>query len=76
MSWDPVCGAKVERNQTNHTLEHNGIVYQFCSGSCQNAFQQKNAVENDAQSGDERGGGWIRYIHAVLMILALLFFLL
>src|SRR4051794_40365572 len=36
---DPVCGMRVDRETAQHSLEHAGQRYNFCSRSCLEKFQ-------------------------------------
>jgi YHS domain-containing protein len=36
---DPVCGMHVDKATAQHTAEHNGTTYYFCSRGCMLDFQ-------------------------------------
>ena len=36
---DLVCGMDVDRTTTDHTVEHEGATYHFCSAHCQAKFE-------------------------------------
>ena len=41
---DPVCGMDVDRVTTDHTVEHEGATYHFCSAHCQGRFEANPSV--------------------------------
>jgi len=48
---DPVCGMKVQKNDSKATAEYEGETYYFCSTSCRDTF-----IENPEEytTGDEK----------------------
>ncbi|MFB6095963.1 MAG: permease [Haloferacaceae archaeon] len=51
---DPVCGMDVDPEETDHTLEHDGRTYYFCSASCKSSF----TPEQDRTSIREQATSW------------------
>jgi YHS domain-containing protein len=41
MKTDPVCGMKVDENQSQYQSQYGGQKYSFCSAECKNKFDQK-----------------------------------
>ena len=41
MKTDPVCGMKVDENQSQYQSQYGGQKYNFCSEDCKNKFDQK-----------------------------------
>ncbi len=39
MATDPVCGMQVDTENAQHTAEHEGTTYHFCSRGCMLDFQ-------------------------------------
>jgi Cu+-exporting ATPase len=40
MNTDPVCGMKVDENNSQHQMQYGGQTYSFCSQQCKNEFEQ------------------------------------
>ncbi|WP_135366655.1 permease [Halosimplex halophilum] len=40
---DPVCGMEVDPDETDHSIEHDGRTYYFCSQSCKESFDPEAA---------------------------------
>src|SRR6056297_3399815 len=40
---DPVCGMEVNPEETDHSIEHEGETYYFCSQSCEDSFDPEEA---------------------------------
>ena len=40
---DPVCGMEVDPDETDHTIDHDGQTYYFCSESCKESFDPEAA---------------------------------
>ncbi|WP_158059290.1 permease [Halorussus halophilus] len=40
---DPVCGMEVNTEEADHTIEHDGQTYYFCSESCKESFDPEEA---------------------------------
>jgi P-type Cu+ transporter len=40
MATDPVCGMDVDEQNAQHTAEHQGTRYYFCSRGCQLDFEE------------------------------------
>ncbi len=40
MATDPVCGMQVDTESAQHTAEHNGTRYYFCSKGCRLDFEE------------------------------------
>ena len=40
MYKDPVCGMKVDENNTLHKIEYEGITYYFCLAVCKKVFEE------------------------------------
>lgn len=38
---DPVCGMKVDPATSQHQVEHQGVIYYFCSAHCANSFSEE-----------------------------------
>lgn len=41
---DPVCGMAASLDDESLTLNHDGIVYGFCSGTCRRIYADDNGV--------------------------------
>ena len=39
MAKDPVCGMEVDPQSAQHTSQHQGQTYYFCSPSCKGTFE-------------------------------------
>ena len=60
MATDPVCGMQVDTDNAQHTAEHEGKTYYFCSRGCMLDFQDEPAKYLAADykpSGMEDMGG-------------------
>jgi YHS domain-containing protein len=40
MTTDPVCGMRVDDNDSEHQAQYGGQTYSFCSQQCKNEFEQ------------------------------------
>ncbi len=40
MAMDPVCGMEVDTESAQHTAEHKGTTYYFCSRGCKLDFEE------------------------------------
>jgi len=40
MKTDPVCGMKVDENDTQQETQYGGQTYTFCSRQCKNDFEE------------------------------------
>ena len=49
MTTDPVCGMRVDDNDSQHQAQYGGQTYSFCSQQCKNEFEQN--PEQYARSG-------------------------
>jgi uncharacterized membrane protein YraQ (UPF0718 family) len=53
---DPVCGMEVNPNETDHTIEHDGETYYFCSASCKESFDPEEANTTILQQATSLSG--------------------
>jgi Cu+-exporting ATPase len=47
MVTDPVCGMRIDADEAAATVEHEGLVYYFCSEVCRDVF----VADPDAYAG-------------------------
>lgn len=43
IATDPVCGMQVDMDNAQHTAEHEGTTYYFCSRGCKLDFEEEPA---------------------------------
>jgi uncharacterized membrane protein YraQ (UPF0718 family) len=54
---DPVCGMEVNPEEADHSIEHDGTTYYFCSQSCKESFDPSDA-ETSIRSQATSWQGW------------------
>jgi uncharacterized membrane protein YraQ (UPF0718 family) len=59
---DPVCGMKVDPEETEYKIEHNGQVYYFCSKNCKEEFEPKDEPEQIKKISEHifSKSGWVK----------------
>jgi YHS domain-containing protein len=84
MVVDPVCGMKVDPDESDWVMQHEGDEYFFCSARCQEAFMRDPTVYTEMRHegplhsrqgghaggccGGGMGGGGYSYVHLAIMI--------
>ncbi|ELZ32592.1 permease [Halogeometricum pallidum JCM 14848] len=53
---DPVCGMEVNPDETEHSTEHDGTTYYFCSQSCKESFDPSEAETSISEQATSRQG--------------------
>ncbi len=52
---DPICGMKINLNQTQYQSTYMGKTYGFCSSSCKETFDKQTAEKNSGSHSGHSG---------------------